>query len=813
VVVSSDAAALEITAPIFGRTEAVESLVRRLHGAREGQGGLIVLVGDGGVGKSAFLRHLEKTAKSVGYAVVRGRALPTELPQPFALLGDVVRSAAESHPVEENEEGGDRSVLPMFLAPFGGPILAERATGSAEPGSPAEADEANRLLGRLENPVERVQANRAALFAQLTDFLLQLGEDRPLLVALDDLSFADDSSLEFLQQFGAATADRRVLVVGTTLPLATAPARSQSALERLVDSPETTRIALRPMAEPDVAQFVRWLLNGRDPGRDAVMRWFTQTEGNPLFIEHLVRASMGFGNTAAPSERAGTDFEALLKGRIQALGDAERRVLVYAAVLGKEFDFTTLVRASAQEEERLSESLDRLVQGGVLREKGGEVYEFVSERARADVYAELTETRRRILHRKAAIALEERAGTPSAIFDLARQSYLGHDDSRAVEYNRRAADLASAAFAFDSAMVHLERALESAHRLVPRDSVLELRLGIELGGVLTEFGDFHRAEELFLEAVSRARADPGRGAELALSLLGLARVQSEMSRYASSRELATQAFELLTVGKNDRGLLVAHRVLGIDGWRLGDLDEAEGHQREAIRIAQKVGSATERGHAYIDLANTLVVRGANRLPEATGLYDKAVSVFAQTHDHSARARVLMNRALLYHNGGRMEEAVRDMAEAIEAAERSRSRIWIGYCHLNMAQFQAELKNVRTARKSLDRAVAQLAPLGDRLADQQATMARGMIAEVEEKYDDAGSAYGEALDLAKELGLGPEIAEMQLRLGGLAISRCDATAAREWLAGARAAGIQELRGDLSGKLREFEARLAALPAPS
>jgi tetratricopeptide (TPR) repeat protein len=154
-----------------------------------------------------------------------------------------------------------------------------------------------------------------------------------------------------------------------------------------------------------------------------------------------------------------------------------------------------------------------------------------------------------------------------------------------------------------------------------------------------------------------------------------------------------------------------------------------------------------------------------------------------------------------------------MTTAIEAAERSRSRIWIGYCHLNMAQFQAELKNVPAARISLDRAVAQLAPLGDQLADQQATMARGMIAEVEEKFDDAASAYAEALASARQLGLGPEIAEMQLRLGGLAVARKDPNAAREWFAGAREAGILELRGDLAGQLRVLETRLAALPPQS
>ncbi|MCI4356521.1 MAG: AAA family ATPase [Thermoplasmata archaeon] len=808
---ASDQPAVAPSGPVFGRTDTVEALVRRLHAARDGSGGLTVLVADGGVGKSIVLRQLERTARAGGFGVVHGRALPTDLPQPFALLGDVLRSARELDRRDGEEEGsGDSPVLPMFLAPFESPSAAARTSPHATPEITREAEEADRLLSRLENPVERVQANRAALAGQLTDFLLQLSESRPLLIGLDDLAFADDPSLEFLVEFAQAARERRVAIVGTTVPLASAPARSQSQLERLVDAPETTRISLRAMAEPDVAEFVRWLLNGREPGRDAVMRWFTQTEGNPLFVEHLVRGSLGVGTSASSNERAGTDFEEVLRSRIHDLAESDSRVLVYAAVLGKEFDFPTLIRASGQEEERLSESLDRLVHGGILREKGGEVYEFVSERSRADIYAELTETRRRILHRKAAVAIEERADGPAATFELARQSYLGRDDSRSVEYNRRAADLAAASFAFESAVVHLERALESSRRLVPRDTGAELRLLIELGGVLNELGDFRRSEEVLLDAVARARAEPTLERELGLALLGLARTLYDLGRYGASRELATEAFHAMEQRRSERGLLVAHRVLGVDCWRLGDLDAAEGHHREAIRLAEGAGSASERGHALIDLANTLVGRGAERVAEATELYDRAAAMFAQTRDHSARARVLMNRALLAHNSGRMDEAVRDLAEAIEAAERGRSRMWIGYCHLNMAQFQAELKNVEAARRSLDRAVVQLAPLGDQLADQQATMARGMIAEVEQRFEDAQASYDSALASARELGLEPEIAEMQLRLGGLAVSRGDAPSARTWLDGAREAGLLRMRGDLAGRLEETEQRLRALP---
>jgi hypothetical protein len=89
------------------------------------------------------------------------------------------------------------------------------------------------------------------------------------------------------------------------------------------------------------------------------------------------------------------------------------------------------------------------------------------------------------------------------------------------------------------------------------------------------------------------------------------------------------------------------------------------------------------------------------------------------------------------------------------------------------------------------------------------MARGMIAEVEGKFDDAAMAYADALALARELGLGPEISEMQLRLGGLAVAQGDAEAARRWFVGAKEAGILQLRNDLSGQLELLEKRLEGL----
>ena len=770
------------------------------------QGRILFLLGQGGVGKSTVLRAVAAAAGTHGYGVVLGRCLPVETPRPFSLVEDLLRSAQGIDRTARRSDDPDIS-LPLYAAVFdSGPKGSGPAFGPAG----SDTSEADHLLEVLANPVERIDADRSSLFGRLTDFFKDLARSDPLFVAIDDVQFADESSLEFLRQLAGTVGDAPLVVVATSQPLAEAPARSISLLERLAAAPRTSSLWLRPMTESELGEFVRWLLNGRDPGRDAVMRWFSQTEGNPLFTEYLVRATTGFAAPGAGiSEGATPDLGELLRARVRRLSETEQRVLVHAAVLGKEFNFATLEVACGQEEERLSESLDHLVHEGLLRETGGEVYEFVSERARVDVYSQLTETRRRLLHRKIARALLARDGVTNAnLYELARQFFLGRDDVPAVDLNGRAADAAARAYAFDTAVVHMERALECQRRLAPRDLHAELRMLIELGRFHDELGDLHRSEEVLVDAVARARNLSDDPTDLALALIGLAQTRCDLAQFSSARELGTEAYALLTGVGYKKGLMAAHRVLGLAYWRLGDMPQAEEHQRAALAIAETDGTPAEHGHALIDLANTYSHKGKERLADTLALYETATGIFAEIRDPSAEARVLMNRALLHHFAGQTEDALRVMTDALGAAERSRSPIWIGYCCLNLAQFYTERGATAEARPLIERAATLIDPMGDQLAHQQITMIRGMIAELDGEYPTAEATFQDALAIARDLKLSAEVAEMLYRLAGLSLALGDAPRAKLYLEEAHAAGIATLHADLGPKVEALGRRIEA-----
>jgi tetratricopeptide (TPR) repeat protein len=791
-------------APFIGRREILDRLLRRIDRGRDYEGQFLPIVGRSGVGKSVLLDTAVEHARELGFEVLLGRAPPSDLPEPFRLLRDLLHS----FPVvqEDRGRGGSQKAgpLPLFLAPYEmeSTPIAERFD-SAHSDANGGADLDALLSALVAPPTERSDANRSAALAQVARFLLEGSSRTPLLLAIDDLHFADDSSAQFLQELLPQLGAHRIIVLATTLPADEAPPRSAETIRSLLGQHTGSVLTVRPLTEPEVRDFVRYIQRGRDPEPGDVMRWFTQTEGNPQFIHHLVRASLGF--PAAHAAVAEQGYDEFVRSQVQALPEGDRRLLVYASVFGKEFQFPIVAQAAGAEEERLSESLDRLVRLGLIREKGGELYEFSSERVRADVYADLTDTRRRILHRHAARALEQQGTTqPHAIYELARHFYLAQDYPKSVEFNHRAADLAALSYAYQTAIVYAERALDCARRLPTRDRTQEQRISIELGRYLNEVGDLQRSESVLEETVRDLKQSSDRPVDVALCVLGLAQTKSDLTKYAEAKSLAQEASGMLEQLGHRRGIMAAHRVLGVAMWRQGDLPGAETHHRAELELAREIGTPLELGHALIDLANTL--SPAVNQPEGLALYNEAERIFARQSDASAHARVLMNRALLHYAAGRLEEALRDITQSVEAAERSQSRIWLGYSLLNLAQIRCDARDLLGANQAIDRAQGLLESLGDPLAAQQTTMIRGMILEGEHKYEDAERLFAQALDQARSAALEPQEAEMLFRLAQLAERRGHRALAGQILDDKTQARIAALRPDLAGVMAQLTARL-------
>jgi tetratricopeptide (TPR) repeat protein len=805
----AQASAVVRAVPVFGRGSLRITLSEILdRAARDGRGKAILLVGDEGIGKSTLLREVVALARERGFAVAEARGRTSELPRPYALLHDLLRSLPHSSPSEKADRLATVS-LSLLWAPFvaagdhGGP---PSGSGSDDEASAADA---TRLLDALSGPVNRVEQHRAEFFDAITAYLSQQALSSPLLIAIDDLHWADEHSIRYLRELCRSVGERPIVCIGAVSSEHELPPRPAELVARTRRVPEIETLEVPALTLPESAEYVRYAREGRALRPDIVKRWYADTGGNPSLLEQLARrpssatrAEHGAGAPDLAKTALARRLDELARTRLQRLATEDRRVLALAAVFGHEFDFATLELASGIDEDALSERLDRLVRHGFLREKSAERFEFVREPLREEAYPHLAESRR-VLHRRVAYALESRQNADGvAVYELARQFYLAQVYPKALEYNRRAANLASSTYAYRSAGAYLERALECALQLPNPDPVTVLHLRIELGRVFEAGGELVRAVEVLDTAVRDARADPKWELELALALIGSARVRGSRWENGAAREMAKEAEAILERRGHRRGMLVVHGILGRVAWCEGDFGASERHERLSAELAEELGDRVAHAHALVDWANTLLYMGDESAPRAEELYSRAVDVFAEIRAEAGLARALMDRALLFHSRNRMDEAFRDLRAAIQAAERAGSYVYRVYSYLNLAQFRVEAHDTSDVRALLASAAELNDRLGDQLVPQQVAMIEGMLAEEEGRWADAASAFERALEMARKLEMLPDVVEMHLRLARLGIRSRDWASARKNYDAAMALKASEIRADLASSMDEI-----------
>ncbi|EQD33917.1 hypothetical protein B1B_17353, partial [mine drainage metagenome] len=307
------------------------------------------------------------------------------------------------------------------------------------------------------------------------------------------------------------------------------------------------------------------------------------------------------------------------------LGADEERILAYASSIGSEFDLGLLARALGTTAVPLADSLERLVRRGVLWQRpGGERFGFAEEELRGRVYRSLTDSRRRVLHRKIAEALEALPadGTGRPATELGRHFFLGKVPEKSLAYNRRAADEARAAEEPERAIHLYERVLLEIEHL-PGDHRRERAEVCELlGDLLFAVGNYRGADRRYLEALETASTtDPNLTARLLLARAEIAREGLELAAAARGALEARQLFE----SSGDAvGVAETHRLLGRLAFARGEYTESLEENMRSLERLEGHRDPHLMGLLSIDLGNSFALQGADGRPVAIEWYHHAI---------------------------------------------------------------------------------------------------------------------------------------------------------------------------------------------
>jgi tetratricopeptide (TPR) repeat protein len=442
--------------PFVEREDELADLRRSVEDAIGGRGGLVLVSGEAGAGKTRLTQEVDAEAERRGMRILVG------------------------HCVEQ----GSIPYLP-FVEAFEDALVGPRSPESLRAALGDAASEIARIAPGLRRAIRDLpppvdlppdQARRF-LWLSVQEFLERAGRSRPLLLVIEDLHWADEPTVLLLEHLADALAEMPVLIVGTYRDVEVRPSHpfaravGQLARRRLV-----TRIPLDRLSRDGVAELIRGLA-GQEPPPALVSLIHGESEGNPFFVEEVFLHLRESGKLLDERGRFRTDVRVeawevpesvrlVIEERLARLSKQTREVLTAAATAGRSFETAVVARVAGVRPDRLAAALDEAEHAFVIgpAEAGGTRHSFAHELIRQTFLAGTSSVKRQVLHGRTAEAIEivhaDDLGLRAAdlVYHLSR-SGPGASRAKLVKYLRLAGDHAAGASVFEDAAEHFEQAL------------------------------------------------------------------------------------------------------------------------------------------------------------------------------------------------------------------------------------------------------------------------------------------------------------------------------------------------------------------
>ncbi|MET7965477.1 AAA family ATPase [Micromonospora sp. NPDC005305] len=507
---------------IIGREHPAALLRAEVDRVSTSHGGLVLVAGEPGIGKTTLVSAAADEARRRGALVLGAACWDSDSAPGYWPWVQVLRRLGR-HPDDW-----------------------ARAQDAAGPGLAALLGEGTRADPAGEEPGDDGGRAEFALHDSVTTALVAVAQHRPVVVVLDDLHWADPASMRLLQFATQHTWFERLLLVGTYRDAEVESGEHRLRPLLLPLTAKATTITLTGLARDEVAALIRRTA-GRDPGTDLVDEVHRRTGGNPFFVEQTARLwhTDGLATTIAPGVREA------VRRRLDQLPAPVVEALTVAAVLGRDFHRQVLAACVPGPVAQVDRLLDRAATARLVLARGGGRFAFAHDLVRETLYDGLTDAERRARHATVVRAVDRSAALAERLIpaDLARHAWLAGadlDPARTVELLVTAARDAGGRLAVEESVQHFRRALEVAEEPAGRVKVM-----LELAQLLQHVGTQAEAERLLAAAAALARTldEPAVLARVALTAY---RQEAAARRRTGAAELVREAYGRL-IGEPEPG--------------------------------------------------------------------------------------------------------------------------------------------------------------------------------------------------------------------------------------------------------------------
>ncbi len=560
-----------------GRERELERLRESVDGALAGRGSLQLLVGEPGIGKTRSAEELATYARVSGARVYWGRCREDEGAPAYWPWVQAVRSyARDADPVALAWQLGAGAAEVAQLIPE----VAEKL--DVEPATGTDSEEA-----------------RFRLFDSVTSLLLAAARDRPIVLVLDDLHWADEPSLLLLRFAARELASSGLLILGTYRDVELGRHHPLARVLGEISGIEgSRRIPLKGLSVGAVERYIEMTSGAPAPTglAEAVQE---QTDGNPFFVGEIVRllASEGkMSGGSAAEMQIPQGVREVVGRRLDRLSDETNTALGVAAVIGRDFEQELVWRVADMQPEQLMTAATEAIAERLVTDLGDRHYSFAHALVRDTLYEEISPPKRSALHERAGLAIEAICGgnVDERLGELAHhflEAAPRGDLAKAIDYAQRAGEQDMDQLAYEDAVDVYGRALEVLELMDEPDEALRCTLLLSLGGAEAKSARVADARDAFERA-----ADSARRLEDTDSLVGAAigiAMMSDAGRLDQKLlALLDESLERIGPERTARRAALLSAKSAEMYWVANDLAESSRLVNEAIEIAREVDAPT-----------------------------------------------------------------------------------------------------------------------------------------------------------------------------------------------------------------------------
>jgi class 3 adenylate cyclase/tetratricopeptide (TPR) repeat protein len=771
--------------PLVGRDEELELLVRRWRQAKDGEGRVVLLSGEPGIGKSRLVTAFAEQIANESHISVQYFFSPYH--QTSALY-PIIRQLGHAAWFQRNDNASTR--LDKL-----GTLLARTAT---------TAEDAALIADLLSLPASdrypplnlSPQQHKNKTFGALLRQLEALTRERPVMMVFEDVHWSDPSSRELLDLTIDRIQELPILILVTFRPEFEPPWTGHS---------RVTTLVLNRLERPDGTALVRRMLGAQFLPEDVVNEIVERTDGVPLFLEELTKAVLDSG--AATQEilsAVPATLHASLMARLDRLGTSAKQTAQVGAAIGREFSYELLVATAERPEKELQVALDQLIRAGLIFERGAPPqgsYLFKHALVQDAAYGTLLRTQREGLHARIALALEEKF--TDAVEN--QPEVLAHHFAEAGRFDRAVAwwltagRSAARRSANVEAIAHLRKGIAGLAVLPEgpdrdrQELAFQFDLGVALlatrgwnaadgayrraGELAQRIGDdrqrFQAAWGLWIGSHSAGDYDAARAfnAELFCTAERLGDPALLLQAHHSAWATALPKPELIAVvkhtaqglalydpekhgahaflyGGHDAGVC-GHAQVAIAQWLLGFPDKAEQSARQAVTLGEKLLHPPTLAHAlfftalyyYFKRDGAAVLRCTER---AVPIANEHLLTL-----YGAGARVLRGWAIVER--GDAEHGLVELRRGLDAFTATNSKIFAGCLRSALAESYARIGNIEAGLAASQEALEIIAGGAECFWRAAALCARGDLVLAAGHQEEGATYLQQAIEVAREQG--------------------------------------------------------------